>query len=146
MSSTTLQITSNLYSNVILTAQKCAGTSHGYSVIALLMLDRENRGYRVEVTFDSSAELQNAAEQMYGVWGRCEANKVLFRSYRVNGTPMETYNGAAVVSNDNIPTSPDEYGNYKVIIDTYFDELENKMTYKFHRWNEAEPRVLILKV
>ncbi len=141
------QITSNMQTNAVLMAQRHAGTSHGYSVIALMMLDKDNHGFTVDVTFETIAELNSAADQMFGVWERCESNKVLFRSYRINGTPTETYNNISMTDEEGPTSSPDEFKNQaKVIVDIYSDETNEKLVYKFYRLNESKPRVLTLKL
>lgn len=139
------KITSNLPTSAVQTAQKYAGTSHGYSIIALTLLDKENRGYTIDVTFDTMEELQSAADQMLGVWERCESNKVLFRSCKNNGVFVNTFNGNLMKQNDSVPSLSEEFNTHvQVIMDMCTDDTS--ITYKFYRCNEQRPRILKLKL
>ena len=134
-------INSNLHLDSVLTVKKYLGTYHSYSVVALMMLDLDNKGLIVDLCFDNYVELNNAAEHLLGVWNRCESNKVIFRQYKINGIEQ--------LNIDNIYLSPitsqDVYKNQtKIYIDV--EKQNNNIIYKFYRDDDSIVRLLNLKM
>lgn len=134
-------INSNLHLDSVLTVKKYLGTYHSYSLVALMMLDLDNKGLIIDLCFDNYVELNNAAEHLLGVWNRCESNKVIFRQYKING--IEQLNIDNIYLNPTV--SQDVYKNQtKIYID--IEKENNNIIYKFYRDNDSTARLLNLKM
>jgi hypothetical protein len=134
-------INSNLHLDSVLTVKKYLGTYHSYSLVALMMLDLDNKGLIIDLCFDNYVELNNAAEHLLGVWNRCESNKVIFRQYKING--IEQLNIDNIYLNPTV--SQDIYKNQtKIYID--IEKQNNNIIYKFYRDNDSTARLLNLKM
>jgi hypothetical protein len=142
--SNNLVIKANLETEALTQAKKFAGSSHGLSMMALNMLDALHKGLNVTMSFEDGGALENCADQMLAVWMRCESNKVLLRSVKQNSTFLKSYFGKELSENTAFPSTSTEYNNAKIILDAELSDFAH--TYKFYRWNELTPRVLILNV
>ena len=158
-------INSNLHLDTVLTVKKYLGSYHSYSVVALMMLDLENQGLKIDLHFENFIELTNAAEHLLGVWDKCESNKVLIRNYRTiididapdDPANTDTTDDPAntdttdeldrihyLLENNKVSKNTQEiYKNQTVI---YIDVEREKynVTYRLYRNTDNTPRVLNL--
>lgn len=140
-----VNVTTNLDTDFLTQAKKHSNSSHGMSMIALSMLDAAHMNLNTTLVFEDMDTLENCAEQMTAVWDKCASNKVLFRSAKKDGVFLAEFFGKPMSEETALPTTSDEYKNYKVIMDANINNAENVHVYKFYRWLEIYPRVLTLK-
>lgn len=136
-------VKTNIDTDFILQAKKCASSSHGMSMMALSMVDANHRDLNMTVTFDNYSTLEDCAEQMTAVWAKCESNKVLFRSVKNAGEFQTEYFNYPLSEVTTFPFTSAEYKYAKVILD--IDLNIGHHVYTFYRWNEPRPRILTLK-
>ncbi len=142
---TTVILNCNKLSNTIEIAKKYAGSSHSYSLLALMMLDENNKEINVELIFNDNTNMIDAAEQTFGVLLKCTLNKVCFRSCKINGTFQKEYEGIKMTESCEIPANLNSFENdSKVVCDIQI--TDNSYIFSFVRKNEMLPRQLSLKI
>lgn len=145
-------VNTNIETEFLTQAKKHATTSHGLSMLALSMLDTNHLNLQMTLVFEDLDTLEDCAEQMTAVWSMCQSNKVLFRSAVQGGKFLTEYFGKQVSEVTSYPSASAEYKYFKVILDIVINDTTDTDTdtdttrvYKFYRWNEPHPRVLIMK-
>lgn len=131
-------INSNLHLDSVLTVKKYLGTYHSYSIVALMMLDLDNKGLNVDLSFNNYVELNNAAEYLSGIWNKCESNKIIFRKTKINNIEYDTN-----ALNEKVQQNM-SINQTKIYID--IEQQNNDITYKFFRDTDLVPRILNLKL
>jgi hypothetical protein len=135
----------NIESDSLNQVKKHINTSHGLSMLALCMLDIHHKTLNVEISFDDELSLINTSEQLLATFLKCESNKVMLRSYKVEGKFLDSYLDIKLSDITTQPVSPNEYaGNSKVILHCSINEKKHE--YYFYRLNESGPRILTLVV
>lgn len=125
---------------------KYLGTSHGYSLAALSMIEHTNQQLVLEITFDGTTQLQSAADQIFAILQRSDSVPVTLRSVKSNGKFESSYFGKDNLQQDNSPpTSPDKYThNNGAILDILINP--DGQVWNFYRLPEGVPRQLKLHV
>lgn len=133
----------NLNINSWPTIEKYHGTSHGISLVAMSMLDVNNRGLQFTVTIDGD-RIDSYVEHVLSVWRRYNPIPSFIRSYKMDDKFMQEFDGIKLDTKPVFPSVPDMFMGKKVIIDIEHNTDRDEYTFKHYQWNEDKPRVLQL--
>lgn len=129
--------------------KKYAGVPHGMSLVALSMLDPNNKDLELTIELDSEMYLESFVEHIMGVWQKYEPITSFLRSYKNSDEYLSEFNEIKLSTNPVFPNSNDHFKNKKVIIDVEYslDKQKNpEYKFKFYRWSENKPRILHLYI
>jgi len=120
-----------------------AGTTHGISLIALSMIEQNNKKLDITVTFDGDTQLNAAATHVMAILKKSDSVPVYLRTVKTNGVFESKYGDAELQTNDVPPTSPDEFPSKSgAILDLSI--THNTQTWTFYRLHDPHPRHLKL--
>jgi hypothetical protein len=145
----TPEIKSNIQFTALEQLRKHLGTSHGMSLIAITMIDFNNRDLELDVLLESNMYLEAFVEHIINVWGNYIPVPSFIRSYQVEGKFLDEFEGVKLQDTTPFPGTNDQYKNKKFIIDIADgkdDDNEKTYTFKFYRWGEDRPRILRVSI
>jgi len=137
------ELTANIKLDAIEEIKKHLTEPHGISLIAITMLDKKNQNLKLEIQFDTEAELITFLSTVLAIWDKYEPIPSYLRSYKQDGQFMDSIDDIKLEHTDAYPTSIEQYRGKKAIIDMSLT-TPNYFIIQIHRWNETNPRILIL--
>jgi hypothetical protein len=125
--------------------KKNFGTTHGFSMIAITVLDPESTNLNIDMKFENSYELEKAVDHIFGAWKKYKPIRSFVRSYKLDNQFQEEYAGYKLKLESPFPATQDHFYYEKnklqdAIIDIEKDKY--KYTIKIYKWRELHPRVL----
>ncbi len=135
-----LDVKTNLSPELDNVIQKYANVHHGLSLIALSVLDANNKSISIEMKYDDLHLLNNAVEYIISIWNAYQPILSKLRSYKVNDKFQDKLGNVELKHEDGMPILSD-FEHYKVLYDIVNVDNIN-YTFKLYRAYEQSYRVL----
>jgi len=147
---TAVQVVSNIKLKQFDMIHKHLNTPFGASLLAITILDKNNRNLTFDINFDIKYEADTLFNEILDVWEKYTPIKVYNRCYILNGIFMNTLRDKKMRKVHKQPTLYEEYTiddiKYDRIID--IEEINNSDEHKYilyiYRWSELIPRKITI--
>lgn len=126
-------VTSNINLEQIHEIKQYITSPYGASLVALTSIDPKYLRLEMNIIFVHSTDLKRFTENLIEIWEKYEPFPSEIRNYTNKGDDK---------SHITTPSSLEEYGTKKALIDVEADKESD--TYKFiiYRWSEPGPRII----
>jgi len=133
--------------NALTTIQKHINSPHGDNLIAISLLDLENRLLEFHMVFEDASYLEIFVDHIFAIWRDYKPISSFLRSYKKNNIYFEQFEGQVLDTQPIFPASPDDFKGKKTIIDVEVNSSNGTdYIFKLYKWNEDKPRILIAKL
>jgi len=121
---------------------KHIGTIHGYSIIAVNMLDPDNTDMQITIKYNNKVNLYYGFNQLIKIIQAFIPITTYIRSYVRNNELLEKYKDIKLEKNNDKPSHVHDYKGRDVLVDIIEEDELIKML--FYRCNEKDPREILL--
>ena len=140
---TSAEIKCNKVTPTLQTLKQYSSVPHGFSLLALFLIDKNNKGLEMSLGYSSDVSLNNVVDTLFSVWLKFEPIKSFIRSFKKDNVFLQEIDGIKLLHTNDRPQSEDEFDNKHVIIDVELVDLSYDIT--IYRWGEPTPRKLKLQ-
>lgn len=136
-----IKITCNLELKSLQSIKKYENLPHGMSLIALTMIDPNNKGLEMNIKIKNELYFKSFIEHIINVWCNYKPISSYIRSYYKNNIYLNEYNNLILSDNVEFPNSINYFNNKKIIVDIIEDQDFN-FTFKIYQYGEIKARLL----
>lgn len=130
------------------TIEATFGTPQSYSKVAITIIDPQNVKLQIDMSFESTFDLEACFHHMLGTWFKYKPIKVFIRSYKTKDGYQDKFAGFKLSDSTPFPDKIEHFyydGKcHDVIMDIdHIDKNLNAYKISLYRWRELVPRVLV---